>query len=736
VPVVINSAVCLRLSAAVVALFTLGIAGCGGSDESVGLNTPTLSFIDPQNTFELANYTQSGRYPLPVGTGTNLLAEEASGVTYNKDTGTLFVVGDGGTAVAQVSTKGVLINSMTLAADATKPQGTYFYDPEGITYLGNGKFAFVEERDRRINEFTYAAGTTLGASGVRSVKIGTTIGNIGIEGLSFDPSSNGFVMVKESGPSGVFQTTLDFAAGTASNGSPTTDNSVNLFDPTKTGLSALNDVFALSNVVSSTAPDYSHLMILSAPNGKVVKVDRAGNIKGTLVVDALAQNEGMTMDPSGNIYLVSEIGGGAGFPELAVYSPTVSKSAVGVGSNLYLTFNIPVSAGSGAIVLSNGAGDTRSISVADTTQVSFNGKVVTIDPSVNLIPGTNYSITYAAGVFKDASGKAGPAVVSTTELGFTAAGSVDAAAPALLSSSPATGTTGVTSSRIVLTFSEPVVAGNGNIVISNGSGDTRTISVKDTNQVTFSGSTANINPSADLLRGFTYNVQVPLGAIRDTSGNSFAGITNATTLTLTTAAAPPTTLNPGDIVFMAINADAVDAFAFALLKPIGAGTVIGFSDRDYTIAAGMPATGEAAYVWTADLAYPAGTIITIQTDQTTPVASKGSVVGKGGGLSTSAETVYAFQGTVADLAPGAAGAVTISRFLAAINLGAAAGDIPPELLAASAYQTFPLDNVKYNGSLDRADLAVFASRVRTVANWISDDVNAYPLTNNSLFAGE
>ena len=732
----INSAVCLRLSAAVVALFTLGIAGCGGSDESVGLNTPTLSFIDPQNTFELANYTQSGRYPLPVGTGTNLLAEEASGVTYNKDTGTLFVVGDGGTAVAQVSTKGVLINSMTLAADATKPQGTYFYDPEGITYLGNGKFAFVEERDRRINEFTYAAGTTLGASGVRSVKIGTTIGNIGIEGLSFDPSSNGFVMVKESGPSGVFQTTLDFAAGTASNGSPTTDNSVNLFDPTKTGLSALNDVFALSNVVASTAPDYSHLMILSAPNGKVVKVDRAGNIKGTLVVDALAQNEGMTMDPSGNIYLVSEIGGGAGFPELAVYSPTVSKSAVGVGSNLYLTFNIPVSAGSGAIVLSNGAGDTRSISVADTTQVSFNGKVVTIDPSVNLIPGTNYSITYAAGVFKDASGKAGPAVVSTTELGFTAAGSVDATAPTLISSSPATGTTGVTSSRIVLTFSEPVVAGNGNIVISNGSGDTRTISVKDTNQVTFSGSTANINPSADLLRGFTYNVQVPLGAIRDTSGNSFAGITNATTLTLTTAAAPPTTLNPGDIVFMAINADAVDAFAFALLKPIGAGTVIGFSDRDYTIAAGMPATGEAAYVWTADLAYPAGTIITIQTDQTTPVASKGSVVGKGGGLSTSAETVYAFQGAVAELAPGAAGAVTISRFLAAINLGAAAGDIPPELLAASAYQTFPLDNVKYNGSLDRADLAVFASRVRTVANWISDDVNAYPLTNNSLFAGE
>jgi hypothetical protein len=184
------------MSAAAAALLVLGIAGCGGNEESVSLGIPTLSFTESQNTFELANYTQSGRYPLPVGTGSNLLAEEASGVTYNKDTGTLFVVGDGGTAVAQVSTKGVLINSMTLAADAAKPQGTAFYDPEGITYLGNGKFALVEERDRRINEFTYVAGTTLGASGVRSVKIGTTIGNIGIEGLSFDPSSNGFVMVK------------------------------------------------------------------------------------------------------------------------------------------------------------------------------------------------------------------------------------------------------------------------------------------------------------------------------------------------------------------------------------------------------------------------------------------------------------------------------------------------------------------------------------------------------------
>ena len=96
----INPATYIRLTAAALTALAFGISGCSDSEEPVGLTTPSLSFIDPQNTFELANYTQSGRYPLPVGTGSNLLAEEASGVTYNKDTGTLFVVGDGGTAVA------------------------------------------------------------------------------------------------------------------------------------------------------------------------------------------------------------------------------------------------------------------------------------------------------------------------------------------------------------------------------------------------------------------------------------------------------------------------------------------------------------------------------------------------------------------------------------------------------------------------------------------------------------
>ena len=91
---------------------------------------------------DLSKYQRIGAYDLPIGSGSgaNLLADEASAVTYNRDTKTLFVVGDGGTAITQVSLKGALIDSMTLAADASKPQGTYFYDPEGLAYAGNGQF--------------------------------------------------------------------------------------------------------------------------------------------------------------------------------------------------------------------------------------------------------------------------------------------------------------------------------------------------------------------------------------------------------------------------------------------------------------------------------------------------------------------------------------------------------------------------------------------------------------------
>jgi uncharacterized protein YjiK len=206
----------------------------------------------PPTQVDLSTYVRVGRYDLPEPTRTtapanSLLAQEASGITYNWDTDTLFVIGDGGTSVVQVSKTGQLINSMSLA-QGSSPQGTEFYDTEGVTYVGGGQFVIVEERYRQANLFTYAAGNTLQRADVKTVKLGTTIGNVGLEGLSWDPSTSGFVFVKEKDPLSVFQTTIDFNAGTASNGSPNATSSTDLFSPALASLLDFSDVFALSNL--------------------------------------------------------------------------------------------------------------------------------------------------------------------------------------------------------------------------------------------------------------------------------------------------------------------------------------------------------------------------------------------------------------------------------------------------------------------------------------------------------
>jgi uncharacterized protein YjiK len=289
--------------------------------------TPTVTSVD------LSTYTRVGRYDLPEPTRTapppnSLLAQEASSVTYNPDTDTLFVVGDGGTSIVQVSKTGQLIDSMTLAP-GNSPQGTTFYDTEGITYVGHGQFVMTEERDRQVDLFTYTPGGVLTRSNVQTVKLGTTIGNTGLEGVTDDPLTGGYILVKEMDPEGIFRTQIDFAHGTATNGSPTTENSTNLFDPSLVGTRDFSDVFALSNISSIDSSQQGDLLIMSQESGQVVQVDRSGTVRSRLTLVGDPDNplsipdqtdEGVTMDGDGTLYVVNEGGGGdVNHPQLWVY---------------------------------------------------------------------------------------------------------------------------------------------------------------------------------------------------------------------------------------------------------------------------------------------------------------------------------------------------------------------------------------------------------------------------------
>lgn len=725
-----------RLHCSLLALASaLTLVACGGGDDSTETPQPTelaqpaLAFTQPGESLDLANYTLVGKYNLQVGSGSNLLASEVSAVTWNKDTDSLFIVGDNGTSVTQISKTGQLIDSMTLPADAAKPQGTYYYDPEGIAYVGGGQFVIAEERYRQATRFTYAANTTLNPATAQTVKLGTTIGNVGLEGVTFDPVSGGFIFVKEKTPLGIFQTGIDFAAGTATNGSATTSNSTNLFDPALAdSVADFGDVYALANVLPATATDREHLVVLSQESGRLLKMDRKGKVYGKLNLEVAAQHEGVTFDSSLNMYVTNELGSaGTGGEQLWVYAPTRSASAVGVGSHLYATFASNVVAGTGNLELDNGAGDKRSIAITDTTQVSFSGSTVVINPTADLLPGSSYTLRLPAGLVKDAAGKAN----GSGTLSFTTVS--DITVPQLASSTPSDGALNVTGSRVVLSFNEAVKAGAGTFTLSNGSDDVRVIQANDTTQVTISGTSVDINPSADLRAGTAYHLLVSGTAITDLAGNPFAGWSDTGRLNFTTVASSlPTTLAAGDILFLGANGDAPDAVAFMLMKPINASTTIFFSDRD-----SLTATNESAFQWVADKAYPAGTIITIQTDVQPLVADKGSVVGKDGGISTSSETIFAFQGSIDALTAGSAGNLTVDRYLAAINVGGTAGPLDATLKTTldpvNAYTTLAFDNVKYTGSLDTTDLGALRSRIANTANWTTSDTVPFALTGNAMF---
>ncbi len=315
----------------------------GGPADS---NTATVTVVPGAVGVDLSNYIRVGRHnlpeyrrtALPAGTPVhNLLCDEASGVTYNWDTDTLFIIGDGGASVTQVSKTGVLIDTMTLALGSS-PQGTDFYDPEGITYIGGGQFVFSEERDQQLVKFTYAAGTTLTRATAQTADLGPFDDNTGTEGLSWDPPASDFICLKELGPIGVFRTAVDFTAGTSTVAPPITGNETsNLFNTSLLGMSDVADVFAFTNIPSMAGqPQENNLLILGQENARIVNVSRTGVINSTLnirggpgdIAVGGMQHEGITMDRAGNIYIVNENGGGnIQFPQLWVYAPSTLPNA-------------------------------------------------------------------------------------------------------------------------------------------------------------------------------------------------------------------------------------------------------------------------------------------------------------------------------------------------------------------------------------------------------------------------
>ncbi|MCI4661886.1 MAG: Ig-like domain-containing protein [Neomegalonema sp.] len=293
----------------------------------------------------------------------------------------------------------------------------------------------------------------------------------------------------------------------------------------------------------------------------------------------------------------------------------------------------------------------------------------------------------------------------------------DTIAPTLASSSPADDfTLAPAAGDIVLTFSEAVQAGTGNIELRLASDDS-VISAS----VSFNGSSVTINPDADLIEGEGYYVLVETDAVQDLSGNFFAGITDTTTLNFSvSAAAGP--LAPGAIAFVAYSSDddtITDGFAFVAVEDIPAGAEINFTDNGWD---GSSFVGsEDAFTWTST-GIAAGTVVTVDRDGATINVSAGTVTGGSRlAFSTSGDQVLAYTGTEA--AP---------SFIAAINMNGAfglesdatKGSLVPTGLTEGTHALAldpEVDNGYYSGSTFFTSTSEALAAINDPANWTSSD---------------
>jgi VCBS repeat-containing protein len=105
---------------------------------------------------------------------------------------------------------------------------------------------------------------------------------------------------------------------------------------------------------------------------------------------------------------------------------------------------------------------------------------------------------------------------------------VDTTAPTVTTFSPIDEASGIAvGGNIVVTFSEAVQRGIGNITLKTSTGTTiATYDATTSSNLSVSGTSLTINPTADLAYSTEYKVEFAAGTIKDQAGNSYAGTTS------------------------------------------------------------------------------------------------------------------------------------------------------------------------------------------------------------------
>lgn len=222
-------------------------------------------------------------------------------------------------------------------------------------------------------------------------------------------------------------------------------------------------------------------------------------------------------------------------PTIASLLPEDNATDVLITANLQITFSENVVANTGLIKIMQGATIVESIDVASSGQVSIASNVVTINPGINFNSETDYYVLIDNDAFRDLAGNSFAGIFDATYWNFTTVLVNDVTPPTIVSLVPEDEAEGVAvNSDLQITFSENVVANTGLITIMDGATAHESIDVLST-QVSIASNVVTINPGFDFDGETDYHVLIENNAFHDESGNSFEGISDATTWNFTTA---------------------------------------------------------------------------------------------------------------------------------------------------------------------------------------------------------
>ncbi|MEK0317335.1 Ig-like domain-containing protein [Cohnella sp. 56] len=226
------------------------------------------------------------------------------------------------------------------------------------------------------------------------------------------------------------------------------------------------------------------------------------------------------------------------FPPTAVtLSPVRQATGVSLTDDFVIHFSEPVLTGNGTIRIFRATDNAliASYTADDTTKVTVNGSQATIR-NPGLADETEYYIEISSFAFRDAAGNKFSGF--TGEQGVWRFTTPDTAAPVISTLTPAHQGTGVSQTDdIKIVFNENIKAVSGKrIAIRNAADDSlfAEFDAADTANVTVSGKTLLV-AHAKLADAMAYYVDVEAGAVTDTTGNAFAGISGKSAWRFTAA---------------------------------------------------------------------------------------------------------------------------------------------------------------------------------------------------------